>query len=144
MMYGSWDIKGKGQSFLSSWAICCPLPLVTIQKTKISKKKKLKIISFYTCIPQMTIIWRMVPELSSATEFFVILGYFLPFTPPPPPHKCRKSKFWKHEKHSWRYHFTHAYQKSKSYDVWFLRYGARETEFFLILDHFLPFHPPPL
>ena len=109
------------------------------------KKKKLKIISFYTCIPQMTIIWRMVPELSSATEFFVILGYFLPFyPPPPPPHKCRKSKFWKHEKHSWRYHFTHAYQKSKSYDVWFLRYGARETEFFLILDHFLPFHPPPL
>ena len=27
----------------------------------------------------------MVPELSSAKEFFVILGYFLPFYPPPPP-----------------------------------------------------------
>ena len=27
-------------------------------------------------------------------------------------------------------------------DVWFLRYGAWQTEFFVILDHFLPFYPP--
>ena len=27
----------------------------------------------------------------------------------------------------------------KSYDVWFLRYWARRREFFIILDHFLPF-----
>ena len=26
-------------------------------------------------------------------------------------------------------------------DVWFLRYGARQTEFLVILDHFLPFYP---
>ena len=43
------------------------------------------------------------------------------------------------------YHFTNVYQKSQSYDVWFLRYGVRQTEFFVILGHFLPFyHPPPL
>ena len=40
--------------------------------------------------------------------------------------------------------FTHVYQKSKSYDVWFLRYGVRQTTFSVILGHFLPFyhHPP--
>ena len=34
------------------------------------------------------------------------------------------------------------YHKGHSYDVWFLRYGARQTEFFVILDHFLPFYLP--
>ena len=36
------------------------------------------------------------------------------------------------------------HQKSKSYVVWFLRCRVRQTEFFVILGHFLPFyHPPP-
>ena len=34
-------------------------------------------------------------------------------------------------------HFTHVYQKLWSYDVWFLRYTAQWTEFFVILSHFL-------
>ena len=29
----------------------------------------------------------------------------------------------------------------KSYDVQFLRHRLRQTEFFVILDHFLPFYP---
>ena len=29
MMYGSWDIKCKGQRFLPLWAIFCPLTLLT-------------------------------------------------------------------------------------------------------------------
>ena len=28
------------------------------------------------------------------------------------------------------------------YDVWFLRYGAKQTEVFVILDRFLPFYSP--
>ena len=32
--------------------------------------------------------------------------------------------------------------KWKSYDVWFLIYGVWQTEFFLTLDHFLPFLSP--
>ena len=28
------------------------------------------------------------------------------------------------------------------YDIWFLRYEVQWTEFFVILDHFLPFYPP--
>ena len=35
------------------------------------------------------------------------------------------------------------YQKPQSYDVRFLRYGVRQTEFFVILDRFLPFYPTP-
>ena len=57
--------------------------------------------------------------------------------------RTRKIKILKKWKSSWRYyHFKHKYHKWKSYDVWFLRYGARYTECFLILDHFCPFTPP--
>ena len=59
------------------------------------------------------------------------------------PKKIQNTKFWNNEKHSWAYHrFTHVYRKSQSYDVWFLRYGVRQTKFFVILGHFLPFYPP--
>ena len=39
------------------------------------------------------------------------------------------------------YPFTNADHKWWSYDVWFLRYQARQTEFFVISDYFLPFYP---
>ena len=39
------------------------------------------------------------------------------------------------------HHFAHVYQKSQSYDVWFLRYGMRQTEVF-IMDRFLLFYLP--
>ena len=72
------------------------------------------------------------------TEFFVILDHFLLFCLYGP----RRSKFWKNEQHTWRYyHFTNAYHKWQSYDVWFLRYEVQQTEFFVILDCFLPFYP---
>ena len=49
----------------------------------------------------------------------------------------------KNEKICWRYHyFTNVYQKSQLHDVRFLRYGVRQTEFFVILGHFLPFYHP--
>ena len=41
------------------------------------KKKMHEILSFYTCIPQMTIIWYIVPEIWSATDR--ILSHFGPF-----------------------------------------------------------------
>ena len=54
-----------------------------------------------------------------------------------------KSNFWKNEKKPLRYyHFTLAYRKWWSYDVWFLRHGAWETEFFVILDYFVPWTSP--
>ena len=83
MIYSFWDITHNGQSFLSFWAIFHPLTFLTTQKFKILKK-------------------------------------------------------WKN---AWRYHFTLVYQKWQSYDVWFLRHWVQQTEFFVILGYFLPFHP---
>ena len=106
-MCSSWDRRHDKQSFLSFWVIFCPLTFLTTREIRILKKWKkcLKILSFYTCIPQMMIIWCMVPEIWSATDrifshfvqkwnlydvcflrcgaqktyFFLILDHFLPF-----------------------------------------------------------------
>ena len=55
------------------------------KKWKILKKwkKHLEILSLYTCVPKMKIIWCMIPEIWSMwqTEFLVILDCFLPFYP---------------------------------------------------------------
>ena len=45
-------------------------------------KNLLEISPFYKCVPKTTIMWSPVPEIWSETEFFVILGYFLPFYTP--------------------------------------------------------------
>ena len=53
-------------------------------------------------------------------------------------------KILENENICWRYHHsTHVNQKSQSYDVWFLGYGERQKEFFVILGHCLPFLPTP-
>ena len=54
---------------------------------------------------------------------------FCPFTPLLTP----KIKIWKKCK---------KHLKWRSYDVWSLRCKARQTEFLVILGHFLPFDPP--
>ena len=58
MMYGCWDIRHDGKSFLSFWAISWPLTIPTIQKIKILKKwkKLLEISSFYTSAPKIMIL----------------------------------------------------------------------------------------
>ena len=51
-------------------------------------------------------------------------------------------KILKNEKNAWGYyHFAREYHKWWSYGIWFLRYGTKKTEFFVILDYFLPFYP---
>ena len=73
------------------------------------------------------------------TEIFAFLGHFLPFQPPDNP----KNQNFKIEKNNWRYyHFTHLHHNWQPYGVWFMRYGAQETEFFVILDCFFPFYLP--
>ena len=61
--------------------------------------------------------------------FFAILSQYWPW----------KLKFGKNVKNSWKcYPFTHVYHKSRSYDVWFLRYKMQSTELFIILGHIFP------
>ena len=70
---------------------------------------------------------------------FCHFGSFFAFQCPDNP----ESQNFKIEKSTRRYyHFTHLYHTWQSYDVCFLRYGAWQTEFFVILDRFLPFYPP--
>ena len=77
-------------------------------------------------------------DMEHDRQFFVILDYFLPFYPKQP------QKLWKIKKNSWKYyHFTYVYHEWQPYDVWLLWYREWQTEFFNILDHFLPFHLPP-
>ena len=127
-MYGSWDITCKEQSFLSIWIIFLPSHSINNPKNQnFEKIKKSMEILFYTCVPQM------ICATFCAT--------FCPFTPL----IIQKIKIWKKWKKQNKryYHSAHEYDKLRSYDVWFLRYGVRQTKFFLILDHFCPFVPPP-
>ena len=97
----------------------------------------------------MTVIWSMVHQMWSAMDrifwhfrlFFSLLPTPLPTFPRPKNPKIQNLK--KNEKNTWRcYQFKHVYNKWQSYDVWFLRYGAWQTELIVIFDCFLPFYPP--
>ena len=88
--------------------------------------------------------WRDVCLLRNGvrrTYFFVILCHFLLFLPDCWPQKW---KFGKNVKNTWRYYpFPHVNHKSRSYDVWFMRYKVQRAEFFVILGHFCPDSDPP-
>ena len=134
MMYGSWDIRYDKKSF---WMIFCPLTLLTTWKIKLLKKRKksLKILSFYTCIPQMMIIWCMIPEIwSTRGRIFCHFGLFFALLPSnnPANHNFEKMKNMPVD-----IIILHMFicDKWKSYDKWFLRYGAWQT----IFSHFGPF-----
>ena len=72
----------------------------------------------------------------SFCHFELFFCHFTPLT-------TRKIKILKKLKSGWRYYqFTHVYHTWQSNNVWFLRYWVWQTDFFLILDHFLPFWPP--
>ena len=128
-IYGSWDMEQDRQFFL----IFFFFSHLTTQKTNKSSQSNqssqshLEHSSIWSVWPND---WVFVYELSGS-GFESSCGH-------------RKSKFWKNEKNSWRYHFTHVYHKWKSYDVWFLRYGAQQTKSFLILHYFFALLPIPL
>ena len=78
-------------NFWSFWAIFWPFtPLLTLKinirkkckKTK-QNKKKLEILSLYTCVPWVKIIWCMVPKIQGATDSVCChFGPFFHFDPP--------------------------------------------------------------
>ena len=88
--------NGVWQSFffviLCLFCLFTPLPT---WKIKILKKWNIsqEILSFYTCVPQMIIIWWMVPEIWSATD--IIFSHVGPFFALLPAWQSKKSTFWK-------------------------------------------------
>ena len=89
----------------------------------------------------MTITWCMVPKIWSMTDrFFIILDHFLLLYLP---NNLKNQKLKKNEKNTWQnYHFTHVYHKLQSYDDGYWDIEHDRQNFFVILDHFLPFYPP--
>ena len=76
--------------------------LLLAWKMKISQKWKncLEISSFYTSVPQLTIIWYTVPEIWQVTDVIVIFHFglffaLLPRPPSPPPWLAWKIKNFK-------------------------------------------------
>ena len=72
----------------------------------------------------------------------IIFCHFRPFCALLPHHWPQKLKFGKNVKSTWRYYaFTHVHDKSRSYDLWFLRYKVTKDTV-VIVGHFLPLDPP--
>ena len=96
---------------------------------KNEKKKHLEISSFYTSVAKIMIIYYIVPEIWHVTD---ILGNFWPYNSPSPllspsphPPSPQQSKKWKKFREISRYHhLKQVSQKSWSYALLFLRYGA--------------------
>ena len=74
------------------------------------------------------------------TDFFVILGHFLPFYP--------SKNLENHNLEKWQNHLVmssfniNVYQKPQSCHVCFLRFGMWQKEFSVILCHLLTFYTP--
>ena len=87
VMYGSWDMRCD-RIFLSFWAIFCPFSPLTTQTIKTLKKWKnpLKILSCYTSVLKIMIIYYNVPEIWLVTNaifffFFHFRLYFSLYSP---------------------------------------------------------------
>ena len=77
-------------------------------------------------------------DIKCKGQSFCHFGPFLPFDLPNNP---KNQNFEKIKTRLGILSFILVYHKW-SYDLWFLRYRARQTEFFHILDHFLSFYTP--
>ena len=98
------------------------------EKWKFQKNKKKTsgiIIILHQCIKNHDHMqycsWDMA---SDGCNYFSFWAIFCPFAPNSP----KKSKFQKNKKSTWRYHFTHVYQKFWLDDIQFLRNGVRQTD----------------
>ena len=132
MMYGSWNIKHSRKNFLSFWYVFCPFTPLTTLKTKFwrNEKNAWRYYHLHLCIANNNHIMYGFSDMEhDRHNFFVILDYFLPFHPL----TTQKIKIKKNEEKSWRYCYSaHVCHKWQSNDVWFLRYEAWQTEFFVI------------
>ena len=117
------------QNFLSYSAIFCPSNNPENQNFEEMEKVFGDFFILHLCTKNhdhmMYASWDMECDRISCHlgSFFATLHHSQP----------EKPKFWKNEKNTRRYHhFTLVYHKWQSYDVCFQRYGARQTEFFVI------------
>ena len=134
MIDGSWEKRCERQFFVIFGHF---LPSNTPNNPKYQNfektKKKSEDIILHMCITNDNHI--MCGVLQRFLSFWTIFCPFNPLT-------TQKIKILKTmKKHPGDIIILHVYHKWKSYHVWFLRYGAWQTYFFVILGHFLLFYP---
>ena len=126
MMYGSWDIKRKGQSFFVILGHVLTFDPPNNPKNQSFEKKTPGDISIlHLCNTNddhmMYGSWDTERDRQNFFSFWTIFWTFMPL--PLTTERIKILKKWK--KNKWRYHhFTQAYHKWQSYDIWFLRYGT--------------------
>ena len=112
------------------------------QKSKFWKNEKRKTWRYYDYILLYQKWWSYDAWFATWSATDRIFCHFGPFFALLSHSQPEKPKFWNNEKNTWRYyHFTLVYHKWQSYDVSFLRYGARQTDFFVIWTIFGSFTP---
>ena len=108
--------------FLSSWAIFYLFTLATARKISQKIKKTTGDIILHKCTKnhdhRLYCSWDMARDRCNC--YFSFWASFCPLTPL----TAQKIKSFK-EKRPGENHFTHRHQTIWSYNVWFLRYGAR-------------------
>ena len=143
MMYGFWDMKRDRQIFLSFWTVFCPFyPHNNPKNQNLEKLKKppRNITILHMCTINDNHVMCGSWDIEHKGQIFLSSwAICCPFTSLTT-WKIKILKKWK--KSLEISSFTYVYHEWKSHDVWFLRYGAWWTEFFVIWDHFLPFYPP--
>ena len=144
-MHGSGDIRHERVFCYFGSFLLFKLPYNLKNQNFQKMKKKINIyiyvyiLSFYTDILQMMIIWCMVPEKwrngVPQTDFFVISDYFLPFYPP---NNIKIEQMKKMPGNIISLKCT-IKDKHMMYDSWDMN---RDRECFAILCYFLPFYSP--
>ena len=125
-----WFLRYGAQQtfFFSFWTIFCPFtPLTTRKKNLKKKKENAWKYHHYTQVCHKWHTWCMVPEIWSVTQFFVILGHFLPFYNTNNPETQIFEKM-KKKKTPEEIIILHVFQKLWSDDVRFLGYGAQRRD----------------
>ena len=142
-----WFLRyGVRQNVLSFWATFCSFTPVMISKIKTLKLWKTEKNTWrYCCFTHVYHIWQSCDEWFLRygvqwVERFVILDCFSPYYPAMDPKNqtFAKMKIIPDDiiiLHKCTINYNH---------IMYLRYGAKQTEFFVILDHFLPFYSTPL
>ena len=141
MVYGSWDMEQNRQNFLSFWTIFCLFTLLTNEKSEFWKTEKNTWRNYHfthVCINDNHMIYGFSDMESNWQIFLSFWTIFCPFTPYNNP---ENQNFEKMKKTSGDIMYLHVstIKGNHIYYVWFLRYGARQAECFVILGHFLIF-----
>ena len=143
MMYGSWDIKCKGQSFMSFYHFFPLWPSQQPKKSKLKKKLKKNTRRYYHFTIMYHKWWWYVWFLryqARHTEFFVLLGHFLPFYPTNNLENQTSEKMKQNTGDIIISHMSTINKNHMIYDFWDMECNRQN---FFSFDHFLSFYPSP-